>query len=259
MSSSHEERKTGEYVLYYWPGIPGRGEYVRLVFEYAGVPYRNESDPGNIVSTIYKTSTASHPPAFAPPVLKLPSGRFIAQTGAILIHLAPKFGLYGTKIGEEGEEERSAINQLVMTVTDLTAECHDTHHPIAVEDYYDNQKEAAIARAKNMRVNRLPKFLGHFQHVLESNPEAKENGGTYLIGSTTTIADLAVFHLLDAVSFAFPKRIAALKATGNYKNLFALRERIANEKNIKEYLASDRRLPFGEGVFRYYPELDGDE
>lgn len=28
----------------YWPGIKGRGEYVRLVFEEAGVPYVNMGD-----------------------------------------------------------------------------------------------------------------------------------------------------------------------------------------------------------------------
>ena len=29
------------YELYYWTGIQGRGEYVRLVLEAAGVPYRD--------------------------------------------------------------------------------------------------------------------------------------------------------------------------------------------------------------------------
>ena len=28
------------YELYYWPGIPGRGEYPRLVLEAAGADYR---------------------------------------------------------------------------------------------------------------------------------------------------------------------------------------------------------------------------
>ena len=27
------------YELYYWPNIPGRGEFVRLVLEEAGAPY----------------------------------------------------------------------------------------------------------------------------------------------------------------------------------------------------------------------------
>src|SRR5258708_18370926 len=28
-----------DYELYYWPGIQGRGEFIRLAFEEAGVPY----------------------------------------------------------------------------------------------------------------------------------------------------------------------------------------------------------------------------
>lgn len=69
------------------------------------------------------------------------------------------------------------------------------HHPIAVEDYYEDQKEAAAARAKSYRANRLPKFLKYFQNVLASNPDAKNNGGAYLVGSTTTTADLVLFQV----------------------------------------------------------------
>ena len=29
------------YDLYYWPGLPGRGEYVRLVLEAIGADYRD--------------------------------------------------------------------------------------------------------------------------------------------------------------------------------------------------------------------------
>lgn len=47
--------------------------------------------------------------------------------------------------------------------------------------------------------------------------------------------------------------------TDDYPLVFALHERVSNEKGIKEYLASERRLPFGMGVFRYYEELDGEE
>ncbi|HYG67513.1 MAG TPA: glutathione S-transferase, partial [Anaeromyxobacteraceae bacterium] len=31
--------KDTRYELFYWPGIQGRGEFVRLAFEDAGVPY----------------------------------------------------------------------------------------------------------------------------------------------------------------------------------------------------------------------------
>lgn len=47
--------------------------------------------------------------------------------------------------------------------------------------------------------------------------------------------------------------------TDDYSLVFALHERVSSEKGIKEYLASERRLPFGMGVFRHYEELDGEE
>jgi glutathione S-transferase len=31
---------SGQYTLHYWGGIPGRGEFMRLAFEHAGVPYK---------------------------------------------------------------------------------------------------------------------------------------------------------------------------------------------------------------------------
>lgn len=66
-------------------------------------------------------------------------------------------------------------------------------------------------------------------------------------------------QVLDGVTFAFPKRVAALRATGKYDNVFALKERIEGEPGIKEYLASGRRLPYSLGIFRHYEELDGEE
>ncbi|KAJ3556961.1 hypothetical protein NM688_g1732 [Phlebia brevispora] len=257
---ANKKQKKDEYVLYYWGGIPGRGEFVRLAFEYAGVPYTNMQDSAKLLPTITDAAKCGHPPHFAPPALKLPSGRFLSQTPAILNYLAPKLGLAGDKEGEEAELERSSINQLVLTALDLTNETHDTHHPIASELYYEDQKEAAASRAKSYRKNRLPKFLKHFENVLATNPEAKTHGGAYLIGSSTTTADLVLFHVLSGVSYAFPKRMAALEKSGKYKHVFALKERVANEKAIKEYLASDRRRKFNNnGVFRHYPELDGEE
>ncbi len=64
---------------------------------------------------------------------------------------------------------------------------------------------------------------------------------------------------LEGILFGFPKRMAALKATGDYDNVFALWERVTGEKGIKEYIASGRRQGFDNGVFRHYEELDGDE
>jgi glutathione S-transferase len=105
-----------------WPGIPGRGEHVRLAFEYAGIPYAEVNDPSKMMSAITDQKNSGHPPHFAPPALKLPSGRVISQTPAILNHIAPKFGLAGKTEGEDEEEIRSTVNQLVLVALDLNNE-----------------------------------------------------------------------------------------------------------------------------------------
>ena len=35
-----------DWKLYYWPGMKGRGEYVRLIFEEAGVAYEEPARNG---------------------------------------------------------------------------------------------------------------------------------------------------------------------------------------------------------------------
>ncbi|KAH9936032.1 glutathione S-transferase C-terminal-like protein [Amylocystis lapponica] len=267
-----EEEKDKGYTLYYWPGVPGRGEYIRLAFEYAGEPYVEANDVKKLLPTLTDTARG-HPTHFAPPALELPSGRLLSQTPAILNHLAPKFALageWGSKLAgpdanaltdeerERAEEERSIVNQLVLTALDLGSEAHDVHHPIAASKYYEDQKDAAAARAADFRAIRIPKFFGHFQAVLAHNPDTGEDG-TFLIGTRTTTADLVLFHVFEGLQHAFPRLFAALEKGGKYKNVFALHERVAGEKGIKEYLASGRRQEFGMGIFRHYVELDAEE
>lgn len=65
-------------------------------------------------------------------------------------------------------------------------------------------------------------------------------------------------NLLTALSrlhFAFPKEMKA--RADDYPMLRAFYWGLKdNEKGLKEYLDSDRRLKFSNGVFRHYPELD---
>ena len=49
MSANKKARTQPPYELLYWPGIPGRGEFIRLAFEAAGVSYKdvaNEAEDG---------------------------------------------------------------------------------------------------------------------------------------------------------------------------------------------------------------------
>jgi len=44
-----------------------------------------------------------------------------------------------------------------------------------------------------------------------------------------------------------------------HPRVIALHDRVVAQPRIAGYLASDRRIPFNEhGIFRHYPELDGE-
>jgi glutathione S-transferase len=129
---------TTSYTLYYWPEIPGRGEYVRLLFEASNTPYTDNTDINALQARVMTTDTVGHPPHFAPPVLGVTpkNGQewYVSQTGAILSFLGPRLGLSGDIEGEdeaEREKRRAQVLQLALTSLDLMVEAHDTHHPIA--------------------------------------------------------------------------------------------------------------------------------
>lgn len=233
------------YELYYWTGVQGRGEFVRLALEDAGAAYTDMARVhGDAVMQPFLDGTQEGLQPFAPPFLR--SGRqVIAQVGAILDYLAPDLGLV-----PEAASRRQQALQLQLTIADLVAEVHDTHHPIAGSQYYEDQKTEATARAKNLRSERLPKFLGYFERVLAANGERhplREH----------SYVDLSLFQLLSGLDYMFPQRMQALRPT--VPLLYTLKDRVQRRPGIAAYLGSERRLAFNaNGIFRHYPELDGD-
>lgn len=195
---------------------------------------------------------ANNPPPLAPPVLKHGDNILISQTPNILFYLGPKLNLVPS--ADEDPVGIYHVNALTLTALDgLSNEAHDTHHPIATGDYYEDQKPEALKKAKDYRANRLPKFLGYFERVLKG--EASK-GGEYLYGGQLTYADLVFFQCLDGVTFAFPKAVARLRESGDYDRAFALYDRVKGLDKVKAYLESDRRQKYSMGIWRHYPELD---
>ncbi|KAF3036687.1 hypothetical protein E8E12_004844 [Didymella heteroderae] len=261
MVANKKARTNPPYELLYWPGIPGRGEFIRLAFEAAGVSYKdtaNESEDGitEVTSLIdaSSTGTSGNPPPFAPPALRIPGAGpndtplIIYQTPSILSYLGPKLSLAGSN-----EAEAQWILSHTLTALDLNNEAHDTHHPIAVSKYYEEQKEESLKKAQDFREARIPKFLGFFERVLKGNEEKGQ--GKYLVGDKLSYADTTLWNVLSGLLFAFPKEMEARKS--DYKLLFGIfYDGVKEASGVKEYLASDRRKPFSMGVFRHYPELD---
>ncbi len=49
--------------------------------------------------------------------------------------------------------------QIQLTIADMVAEAHDTHHPVGAGLYYEEQKPEALRRAKEFCSTRMPKYL----------------------------------------------------------------------------------------------------
>jgi len=235
------------YELYYWDGIPGRGEFVRLALEEAAAPYvevaRRKGGEERMLAVMAERRLA-HPP-FAPPFLK--AGKLlIGQTANILLFLGERHGL-----APKTAAGRLWTHQLQLTLADLVVEAHDTHHPIASSLYYEDQRPEAKRRAADFLARRMPKYLGYFERVLTRNPR----GPAHLVGSRLTYADLSLFQVVAGLEYAFPKSFARLAR--RLPRVVALAQSVAARRRIAAYLASDRRLAFNEqGIFRSYPELD---
>lgn len=240
------------YELYYWPGIQGRGEFVRLALEEAGADYidmarKPESEGGGadaIMAFLERDDIAC--PPFAAPFLK-DGNLVIGQTANILLYLGPRHGL-----SPSDEEKRLWVHQIQLTIADLVGEAHDSHHPVSDELYYEDQEPEAKRRAEHFRKDRIPNYLAWFERILAHNPD----GSGQLAGNAVTYADLSLFQVVDGLLYAFPQRMEQVLT--EIPRVAALHHEIAQRPRIRAYLASNRRIPFNEqGIFRRYPELDG--
>ena len=234
------------YELFYWDSLQGRGEFIRLALEEAGAAYIDVAREQGIeaMMAVLKDSKQT-PPPFAPPFLR--HGRVVvSQVANILLYLGPKLGLVPRQ-----QSLRLAANGLQLTIADVVAEVHDTHHPLASGKYYEEQKDAARERAADFLAQRMPKYLGYFEDLLAHNP----HGRAFSVGASLSYVDLSLFQLVEGLRYAFPR--ATKKLPARYPALCALVETVRARPNIARYLVSDRRIPYNEtGIFRHYPELD---
>ncbi len=236
-----------KYEFYYWPGIQGRGEFVRLALEDSGANYLDvaRGKYGLEKLTRYCGGEDIERPSFAPPILKA-GKQVIGQTPAILSYLGRRHNL-----APKNKAGRLWVHQLQLTILDLANEAHDIHHPISARLYYEEQKSAAKCSAAIFVKERIPKYLGYLDTIIEKNKKASG----YLVGDEASYADLSSFQILSGLRYALPN--AMDRAEKKYPRLRELHARIAMRPRIVKYLASKRRIPFNEyGLFRHYPELD---
>ncbi len=242
-------KRTAAVELYYWPGIQGRGEFVRLLLEDAGVPYIDvaRARKGGLAAMVHLLAGAEVGALpLAPPFVRC-GGMLVSQTANVLAFLAPR-----CRLAPPGAALRLEAAQIQLTLADLVDEAHDTHHPISSALYYEDQRGAARRRGRDFVRQRLPKYLGWLETILTRN---RRGGGRWLVGGACSYVDLSAFQTVAGLRYAFPNAMAQLEPA--LPQLVALHERVARRPRLAAYLGSKRRQPFNQmGIFRHYPELD---
>lgn len=115
--------------LVYWPGLPGRGEPIRLALEQAGIAYDDLAltDQGEAVDTVMRMCgkgfdcPAGNVPPFAPPILEHRSAPgeeplILSQLPNIMLYLGSLTELAPAGAGQ------FRVNQVFLTLCDLQNE-----------------------------------------------------------------------------------------------------------------------------------------
>ena len=231
--------------FWYWPMIPGRGEFVRLFMEAAEIDYIDRATEEGVEALLADLARRGEEgiAPFAPPYI-VDGEVVIGQTAHILAYLTDRDGLGSGELAMDLQ-----LIQLQLDITDFVAEVHSVHHPIANSRYYNEQMDAAFERAAEFRQNRLPKFYTHFERALGAN------GGPFVLGEQWSHVDTSLWQVMEGIDHAFPA--LARRIDADYPRLAALQGAVPEIGGLADYLASGRRPEFNEnGLFRHYPELD---
>ncbi|GFR48365.1 hypothetical protein Agub_g10255, partial [Astrephomene gubernaculifera] len=236
VSKVHMDHTTQEqqpWELIYWPGFKGRGEYVRLVFEEAGVPYIDVGVKEGfqaVMDFCWKGGNSGFP-VRAPPAVR--KGDFVlSNTPVIMAYLGREFGLMPSD-----PRDAAHVEQLLQVVTDGVAEGRLAFHP---KDFYASHKQQVAESQPYIRQygeQRLPRYLGFWEQVLERNP-CQEQG--FLLGDRLSVADLAVYQYMAAAQQHFHAHYDAVEAPRAKEH----QARMAARPRIRDYLASERCQPW---------------
>lgn len=207
----------------------GRGEFVRLIFEEAGVSYIEKGKEEGFVANFVWQGGNTGFPVFAPPIIR--RGDFVLfQTASILRYLGTEFGLV-----PENKEDAAHADAICGVAMDFISEGRLAFHPVEnTASYYTQVEEAKVAVAK-WTTSRLPRWLNYLEKV------AAQSTTGYLAG-TYSYADIAVFHVLCAAESQFAEAYPTLMES--CPKLAEFKERVAARPRISEYLKSDRRGHF---------------
>jgi glutathione S-transferase len=203
-----------DIVLHYFD-IKGLAEGIRLLFEEAGIEYKEErftrADWYGSIKEKYQQSGIS--PYGQVPIVSY-NGQHMPQSEAIIRYFANKNGLYG-----KNDEEQYKCDMIAAGTMDWRR----SYVQLVYSDEFDKNLDLYVSQA-------LAQWISNFEKLLSS----VDNGENYFCGRELLFCDLLVFDLLE-----LNLRLAA-KCLDNAPKLAAFHKRVAARPRIAAYLASDR-------------------
>mmetsp|Transcript_15669 Transcript_15669/g.20329 ORF Transcript_15669/g.20329 Transcript_15669/m.20329 type:complete len:241 (-) Transcript_15669:476-1198(-) len=230
------ENNNNGYTIHYWSDqFKGRAEFIRLLFEAAGVQYNEILDgPPLIAGCDLATVGTGFPyPVKAPPIVTGPDGFNCSQTPVILHALGKRFGLYPDLVDED---HCLALN---ITASDFIAEGRLVFHSKSFVGSYSSQAEETKPMIEWFVNERLSKWLAHFEHCLQVTPD---QGASFFFSGKLTYCDIAIFFVLNATESQFNEKWNSLSTS--IPLLVAFQNRMKALPNIAAYLSSDRVKPW---------------
>jgi glutathione S-transferase len=200
----------------------GRAELIRLVCAEAGVAYTERRlgvyHPVQRTPEFDALRATGILPFDAVPLWEEPDGFRLAQSDAIVRHIARGHGLYG-----ENPRDAARCDMVYAGVDDARTE---------MRKLVTTDAAARPALREDLVTRTLPRWLGYFEKLLA------HGGHTTIAGAKTTFADVALFLLFE--------NIRDNDLTASYSRcplLSAHAERTGARPAIARYVASPERFP----------------
>ena len=229
-----QEKQEAKFKLYYWPGIAGRGEFMRLLFAETQTPFV-EMFEGKSFEEAKKMGYGRGKKHFAFPVIEH-GDLYISETHVICRYLGMK--LDGGRLYPKTEKEQLQAETIMGGLCGLVEEGLRAWHAIDTNAGYEDQKEATQPFIEYYKNKRLPKWLDFLETLLKENYE--KTGKLVFVGNELSWVDLCAFHVIDGNLFECPE-VFEKEPTGHLKKFHGA---IGERPNIKAWMTSEKREKF---------------